>query len=152
MNKPNNSQEVLIGLLKDKLSDTSGDLLIPPPVFEAMGGEVLALDMVEKELKIKFPVKYEYLNPFGNMQGGMIAAVIDNTLGPLSMAAGPLNYTRHFEVKYIKTIPHETECIFVIGKLIEKKRRQLFFTASVTDEAGVVFAQAKSIHWIVSKD
>jgi len=35
------------------------------------------------------------------MQGGMIAAAVDNTIGPLSFLVAAPNVTRRLEMKYI---------------------------------------------------
>jgi len=49
-----------------------------------MKGEVIDYDMEHETLTNRFPVLAEHLNPYGNIQGGIIAAAIDNTIGPLS--------------------------------------------------------------------
>ena len=38
------------------------------------------------------------------MQGGMIAAAVDNIVGRLSMLIAPPNFTRNLEMKYKKAI------------------------------------------------
>ena len=131
----------MIGEMKDKV-------IVPPPVFDAMKGEFLDFDEENGTLENRFPVMYEQLNPYGTMQGGIIAAAVDNTLGPLSMLVASPNFTRNLEVKYRRTILPEVEYVYVLGKFIEKKGRQLFFTASVHDNNGLEFAFAKAMHWI----
>ena len=44
-------------------------------------------------LSVRFPVKERYQNAIGHMQGGMIVATIDNTLGPLSFLVAPPSVT-----------------------------------------------------------
>lgn len=149
MNYSNPVQEELIRILREKFREIAGEFEIPPPVFIAMRGEVLEFDIDRGYLKIKYPVLNEHLNPFGNMQGGMIAAAIDNTLGPLSMAVAPLNFTRHLEIKYRRAIPLATGYLFVSGNLVRQKKQQLFFSATVIDAEGNELAAAKSIHWII---
>ena len=68
--------------------------MIPPPVFTSMQGEFVDFDLEEGILVTRFPVRQDYLNPYGAMQGGMVAAAVDNTLGPLSMLVAPPNVTR----------------------------------------------------------
>ena len=131
----------MVGEMKDKV-------IVPPPVFDAMKGEFLRFDEEKGTLENRFPVLYEQLNPYGSMQGGIIAAAIDNTLGPLSMLVDSPNFTRNLEVKYRRTILPEVRYVYVLGKFVEKKGRQLFFTASVHDNNGVEYAFAKAMHWI----
>ena len=124
---------------------------IPPPVFTAMGGEFVSIDAENSVLEVKFPVPTSSLNPFGSMQGGMIAAAIDNTIGPLSMLVAPLNFTRTFELKYSKAVSRDLEYITVKARLVERIKRRLFFSAEVRDPEGNSLVTAKSTHWIVGE-
>jgi acyl-coenzyme A thioesterase PaaI-like protein len=121
----------------------------PPPVFDTMKGEIISFDIKKGIFKNKFPVLKEYLNPYGNMQGGIISTAIDNTIGPLSMLVSKPNFTRYMQVKYGKVIPPELEFIYVTAKFIEQKKRQLFFEAIVENSKGEKLASAKSTNWII---
>lgn len=127
-------------------------LLMPPPVFVAMRGEFIGFDQENKILTVRFPVLAEQLNPYGSMQGGMVAAAIDNTLGPLSMLVAPANFTRRLELKYRRPVTPGLGYITVTGKFIEQKKRQLFFRASVVDDEGHELANGKATHWIIDED
>ncbi|MEX2525372.1 MAG: PaaI family thioesterase [Gammaproteobacteria bacterium] len=148
---PTCSQDELLAILRLRFKEACKDVEIPPPVFKAMQAEIIAFDLDAGELDVRFPVLKEQLNPFGNMQGGMIAAMIDNTLGPLSMAVAPPNFTRHFELKYRSPVHPDIEHVIVSGRYIERKQRRLFFTASLTDCRGKELVSAKSVHWIIDE-
>lgn len=135
-------------IFEEKIAEMKGKVMVPPPVFLAMKGEFLNFDEENSSLENRFPVLDEHLNPYGTMQGGIIAAAVDNTIGPLSMLVAPPSFTRYIEVKYRRTILPEMKFVYVLGKLVEEKGRQLFFTASVHDNNGLEFAFAKSMHWI----
>lgn len=139
----------LLPLLEDRLQGRSDQISFPPPVFDAMKGALVDYDIEGETLKIRFPILREQLNPYGNMQGGIIAAAIDNTIGPLSMLVSPPNFTRHMEVKYGKIVSPDLGYIYVTAKFIEKKKRQLFFEATVADKEGNKLASAKSTHWVI---
>lgn len=141
----------LLSILQQNLKENSDNIQIPPPIFEAMKGEFIEFNLEKGHLKNRFPVLNEQLNPYGNMQGGMIAAAIDNTLGPLSLLVAPPNFTRHLEVKYKKIVSPETGYIYVTGTLLEKKKRLLFFQASVVNSDGEELASAKATHWIIDE-
>jgi acyl-coenzyme A thioesterase PaaI-like protein len=130
-------------------ADGGAGLALPPPVFLAMRGEFVSFDRQKKILTTRFPILPEQLNPYGSMQGGMIAAAIDNTLGPLSLLVAPPNFTRRLAIKYRRSITPGLGRITVVGKLIEQKKRQLFFQASVVDDEGNELAGAKADHWII---
>ena len=121
------------------------------PVFVAMQGEFLDFDLANGSLTARFPVIEDYLNPFGTMQGGMVAAAVDNTLGPLSVLVAPPNVTRRLEMTYSRPITPQVGHIVVVGKLLEREGRRLFFRAHVRDEAGLPLARAKAVHWIVDE-
>lgn len=150
MSDVNAVQERVILLLREKFLDLNLTVRIPPPVFTAMQGSVIAFDEVNHTMQARFPVTESTLNPFGNMQGGMIAAVIDNTLGPLSMLAAPPNYTRHLEIKYRKPVAGATPYLEVHCRLEERNDRQLIFVASVIDASGAECASARAVHWILA--
>ena len=65
------------------------------------------------------------------MQGGMIAAAVDNIVGPLSMLIAPPNFTRNLEMKYKKAINSDLNYITVITKFVQKRKRFLYFEATV---------------------
>ena len=82
----------IIELVRNRLGDRFDDYLFPPPVFVTMQGEYIAFDLDSGTLTTRFPVLDKYLNPYRFMQGGMVAATVDNTLGPLSMVALPVDW------------------------------------------------------------
>jgi uncharacterized protein (TIGR00369 family) len=124
-------------------------LEIPPAVFIDMEGSVGQFSKSENSLVCYFPVLENQLNPFGNMQGGVISAAIDNTIGPLSILVADPSVTRHLEVKYKKAITPEMERITVTAQLLKQDKKFLFFTSSVTDSEGNVLATAKATHFIL---
>lgn len=125
------------------------DVAVPPPSFTSMNAEFMRIDPEVLVVEVKFPVAYESLNPFGNMQGGMIAAAVDNTIGSLSMIAGPVNFTRDLSLKYRNPVKGTYEFITVKAELTEQKDRRLFFAAEVRDPEGTLLVNAKAMNWIV---
>ena len=73
-----NLSSAIIDILRGKLGDRLGEYAFPPPIFAAMKGEFLKFDQDAGYLAAQFPVLENYLNPYGSMQGGMIAAAVDN--------------------------------------------------------------------------
>jgi acyl-coenzyme A thioesterase PaaI-like protein len=116
-----------------------------------MEGEFIDFDEKQGWLETRFPVKASYRNPYHTMQGGMIAAAIDNTLGPLSMLVAPPNVTRTLEIKYSKPITLEMGKILIRGRLLERNDRDLWFTVDVRSQEGVLLARAKARHWILDR-
>ena len=137
--------------IQEKLGDRYDDFLLPPPVFVAMQAEVVAFDPEAASLTVRFPVLEKDFNPYRTVQGGMIAAAIDNTLGPLSMLVAPPNVTRTLEVTYSRPITLDIGTFLVTAKLVSREERFLNFTAEATTEQGGKLARAKAVHFIVSR-
>lgn len=105
------------------------NLLLPPPIFTDMGGEFLAFDADAKTIRVRFPVYERYGNPLGMMQGGMIAAAIDSTVGPLSYLVAPPSVTTQMNLSYIRPVAPGMPHIEVTGRVTEQTRRYLFMEA-----------------------
>ena len=143
---------LIIDLIEKRLGERAREYLIPPPVFETMGGEFLEFDSDAGCLKARFPVLEAQLNPYGSMQGGMVAAAIDNTLGPLSMLVAPPNVTRRLAVKYSRQATREMGAIVVKARFLERDGRWLRFQAEARDLDGRVVARTTALHWVLDDE
>jgi uncharacterized protein (TIGR00369 family) len=116
-----------------------------------MKGEFVEFDLKNGVLKTKFPVQTQFLNPFKSMQGGIIAAAVDNTFGPLSMLVAPPSVTRRIEMKYSRPVMPDLGFITVEARFVKREDRMLTFRADVRDPDGVLLAKAKALHWILDE-
>jgi acyl-coenzyme A thioesterase PaaI-like protein len=139
-------------LLHQRMGEKLKDYTFPPPVFAMMQGEFVALDIEAGVLKVRFPVLEEYQNPYGAMQGGMVAAAVDNTLGPLSVLVAPPNVTRTLEMTYSRAVMPEMRYILVEARLVERKGRKLIYSAEVFSSDEQRLARAKAVHFIFEDD
>lgn len=144
--------EEVMRILREKFEGRIDDFLFPPPVFVEMQGEFLEADLENGSLTARFPIQEKYLNPYRTMQGGMIAAAIDNTLGPLSVMIAPTNVTRTIEVKYSRPVLMQMGHIVVQARLVERQELKLIFEAKVTSPNGDRLATCKAVHWIIAKN
>jgi acyl-coenzyme A thioesterase PaaI-like protein len=149
MNSAGRLLQELFEILHKKFGEQIKDYLFPPPIFVTMRGELLEMDLINGALTARFPILESYLNPYGAMQGGMIAAAVDNTLGPLSVAIAPPNVTRILEMKYSRPVRPDMEYIVVQARLVARKDPQLIFAAKVISPEGDKLASCKAIHWII---
>jgi len=120
-----------------------------PPVFREMKGEILDYDPESQTLTTRFPAEDRYHNPYQVMQGGIIAAAIDNTLGPLSVLVAPPNLTREMTVKYKKAVTGEFQYVIVKGWVESLEPPFLFLAARLESDDGQLFALAKAKHFIL---
>jgi acyl-coenzyme A thioesterase PaaI-like protein len=62
----------------------------PPPAAATLGGELLAVNPDAGTIEVAFRAAAAFLNPVGVIQGGFLAAMLDDTLGPALVATlGP---------------------------------------------------------------
>ena len=108
---------------------------IPPNVFLEMEGEIIEYK-TGHSLIAKFPTKEKYQNPFGHMQGGMIVAAVDNTIGPLSMLEASPSVTSQLNSTYIRPITKDQQYIYITATVVEKTKRNIHIQADVRNEAG----------------
>jgi acyl-coenzyme A thioesterase PaaI-like protein len=142
---------IILEILRERLGPRMVDYAFPPPVFEAMEGQFLALDLDVGTLTNRFPVRARYLNPYGAMQGGMVAAAVDNTLGPLSVLIAPPNVTRHLDMTYSRPVTLDLGYIVVTARLVAREGRTLSFRADVRSPERMRLARATALHWIVDE-
>ncbi len=77
--------------------------LPPPPCAKTLGIEFAAIDGERGTAEVRFEAKPEFLNPAGNMQGGFLAAMLDDTMGPALTAtldAGEFAPTVNLNVQF----------------------------------------------------
>ncbi len=143
--------KVMMELLRLRYGPALDAYLVPPPAFTAMKGEFVSYDPQRAELQTKFPILQEWLNPYGLMQGGMLAAAIDNTLGPLSMLIAPANVTRRMEIKYSRGAVPGMGHILVNARCVERDDRWLTLEAAARSPQGELLARAKATHWVLEQ-
>lgn len=56
--------------------------LPPPPCAKTLGIEFAEIDGERGMVEVSFEARPEFLNPAGNVQGGFLAAMLDDTMGP----------------------------------------------------------------------
>lgn len=143
------TNRTVLDFLKERYGDKASEFQIPPPVFDYMDAEFVDFDPNAGWLVTRFPVKEAYLNPYGAMQGGFIAAAVDNTLGPLSMLVAPPNVTRRLEMKYSRAVTIEMGEIVVKAEFLGQDGRWLDFKGEVRSQDGDLLARGWAKHWIM---
>jgi uncharacterized protein (TIGR00369 family) len=74
---------------------TALDRLTPPPSAKLLGWHLLDARPKEGWIKVGFDGKAEFCNPAGFVQGGLLSAMLDDTMGPAAfiMTEGELYTT-----------------------------------------------------------
>lgn len=80
----------------------------PPPAAVTLGFKLLEIDPDRGTIRVQFEGKREFLNPMGVVQGGFVAAMLDDTLGPALVCTLPPGHfapTIELKVNFIKPAP-----------------------------------------------
>lgn len=120
------------------MAHTIFDDLPLPPVARLLGWKLIAVDPEEGTIEVEFLARAEFTNPSGFVQGGLIAAMLDDTLGPaaFAMSGGQrmtttidlhLHYVRPVRPGRVtttaKVVNLGSRIAFVEGRLFDQGRR-----------------------------
>ncbi len=96
-------------------------------------------------LEAKFPFQKRFTNPVGLMQGGFLAAAMDDIFGPLSyMTAQRPCMTLSMNVTYLRAFSEKDQEVILTGKVIQKTKSFIFMRVEVKNNQGDIVATADS--------
>lgn len=79
--------------------------LPPPRAAQTLGMTILCVDAKAGTLEAEFEGKPAFTNSAGNIQGGFLSAMLDDTMGPAlaaTLAAGEFAPTLHLSVQFLR--------------------------------------------------
>jgi acyl-coenzyme A thioesterase 13 len=120
-------------------------LRLPPPTFEYLNGEVL--DEAPGRFRCRFRPTEEMTNPWGAVQGGILAAFFDDTMGPavVSVASGRGFTTVSLNLSYLRSAK-PGEPVVCEAVVVKHGRTQAYVEASLTRESdGSLLARATAV-------
>lgn len=124
------------------------NLEFPPKIMLELGTEFLEYKK-EKFLKGKFIAQEKHTNPMGFLQGGILTAMFDNIIGPLSyLAARNPATTIDLTTNYLRSIRPGEE-IIIEANVIAKGVRTLFIEAKAYNFKNKIIATASSNNLIL---
>ncbi len=115
----------------------------PPPAAQLLGFELLAVDPDAGTIEVAFRATDQMRNPVGVIQGGMLAAMLDDTLGPALVATlgdGEFAPTTDLHVQFLR--PARVGRVVGRGRVVRQGRDIAFLAGELIDEAGDVVAAA----------
>jgi uncharacterized protein (TIGR00369 family) len=96
-------------------------------------------------LAAKFPFQKRFTNPVGLMQGGFLAAAIDDIFGPLSyMTAQRPCMTLSMNITYLRAFSEKDQEVHLEGRVIQKTKNFIFMRVEVKNPQGDIVATADS--------
>jgi uncharacterized protein (TIGR00369 family) len=115
----------------------------PPPAAELLGWELLAVDPDEGTIEVAFTATEQFVNPVGVIQGGFLAAMLDDTLGPALVATldpGEFAPTTNLDVQFLR--PARPGRLVGRGRIVRRASGVGFLAGELVDDAGEVVATA----------
>jgi uncharacterized protein (TIGR00369 family) len=117
--------------------------LPPPNIAKTLGMVFIDINTDAQTLKASFDITEEFTNPAGNIQGGIIAAMLDDTMGPALVATLEANQfapTLNLNVSFIKGA--KPGKFFATGKVINKGRSICYLSGELFDSDNNLIATA----------
>jgi len=123
----------------------------PPPAAVTLGFKLLEIDPERGEIRVQFEAKPEFLNPMGVVQGGFVAAMLDDTLGPAlvcTLPPGQFAPTIELKVNFIRPAP--LGVLIGAGRIVSRGGTIAFLSGELRTEQGDLVATATATARIVS--
>jgi len=108
-----------------------------PPAADLLGWELLAVDPDAGTIEVAFAATERFLNPAGVVQGGLLAAMLDDTLGPALVATlGPGQFapTADLHVQFLR--PARPGRLVGRGRVVQRGRQLAFLSGELRDDDG----------------
>lgn len=123
--------------------DIQSGRVSPPPAAATLGWELVAVDPERGTIEVAFQVGEHLLNPVGAVQGGFLAAMLDDTLGPALVATlpdGQFAPTVDLHVQFLR--PARPGRLLGRGRVVRKGRELCFLAGELLDGDGEPVAVA----------
>jgi uncharacterized protein (TIGR00369 family) len=120
---------------------TALDTLDTPPCSRLLGWHVLDARPADGWIRIGFDGKAEFCNPAGFIQGGILSAMLDDTMGPAVFikTEGRL-YTATITITVNFLAPAKVGPIVGEAKVVQIGKSIAFIEASLIDAQGAILA------------
>jgi uncharacterized protein (TIGR00369 family) len=115
----------------------------PPPAAEMLGFKLVEIDPDAGTIEVEFTATEHFLNPAGTVQGGFLAAMLDDTLGPAlvsTLGAGEWAPTTDLHIQFIS--PAKPGKLTGRGRLVNKGRRVAHMAGELLGPGGELVATA----------
>jgi uncharacterized protein (TIGR00369 family) len=122
----------------------------PPPAAALLGFELLAIDPAQGTIRVRFTARPEFTNPIGVVQGGFVAAMLDDTLGPaLTATLEPDQFAPTIELKVNFIAPAQPGTLVADGRVVARGGSVAFLAGELRTEQGELVATATATARIV---
>jgi uncharacterized protein (TIGR00369 family) len=129
------------------------DTFPTPACARTLGWKLLAQDAERGWVRIEFEAKPEFVNPAGFVQGGFLAAMLDDTMGPAALikSQGKL-FTASIDMNVSFFAPARPGKLYGEGQVVQLGKSIGFVEAKLFDGEGTLIARATSSARLVPTD
>ncbi|MGR3320793.1 MAG: PaaI family thioesterase [Pseudooceanicola sp.] len=127
------------------MADSIFDRFPAPPIAELLGWELVSENAETGEIEIAFHPDVRMTNPRGQVQGGIVAAMLDDTMGPALLTLSGGKYvasTIDMNVSFLR--PVMPGRVVTKGRVIRRGHNVAFLEAELFDTEGRLLARATS--------
>jgi len=113
-----------------------------PRCAQTLGIRIVKVDPEAGTLEAEFEGKEDFLNPAGNIQGGFLSAMLDDTMGPAlsaTLAAGEFSPTLNLNISFLS--PASAGLLQAVGRVV-RRGGEVCFLAGELSQAGRLVATA----------
>ncbi len=116
---------------------------LPPPSARLLGWRFVSLDVEAGLLRCAFEATDAFLNPAGVVQGGILASMLDEAMGPVTAAvSGGEVFAQTLEMKVSYLRAARPGPILGEGRIVQRGREILFLEGRLSDAEGRSLAVA----------
>jgi uncharacterized protein (TIGR00369 family) len=122
-----------------------------PPAAQLLGFQLKSVEPEAGTITIQFEGRPEFANPMGVVQGGFLAAMLDETLGPALVASLPPDqFAPTIELKVSFVQPAKLGPLIGHGRVVARRRSIAFLAGELRDLQGELIATATATARIVT--
>ena len=125
----------------------------PPPAAKVLGWELIEVDPELGTIEVAFQAGDKFVNPVGVIQGGFLAAMLDETLGPAlaaTLAENQFAPTLDLHVQFLR--PARPGRLLGRGRIVKRGHEVCFLAGELTGHDGRPVAAATATSRIQTID
>ncbi len=124
-----------------------------PPCAQLLGWRLLDHDEARGWIRVGFVATAQFLNPAGRVQGGMLAAMLDDTMGPAVLVkSGGALYPSSIDMNVSYLSAAKPGPLVCEGEVIRLGKSVGFVEGRLMDESGRLLVRATSSVMLVPSE
>jgi len=121
------------------------DKLPRPPCAEMLDWKLVEIDKPGKRVVVSFTARQEFVSSSGFIQGGMLAAMLDDTMGSAAFVISDgRQFPSSIDMNVSFLAPAKVGKIFGEGTAVQLGKTIGYLQGELRDEAGTLLARATS--------